>query len=77
MVVIGGISALLGTVVLFSALSSGSISLSYLHEGGTVAKTVTRDGDFNGFVQYAIMLGLAPAVLGAAAAVWGMRALRG
>lgn len=76
MVLIGGIAALLGSVVLLSSLSSGSIALTYGTAGATVAETVTRAGDPSRFLYLVSLLGGAPLLLGGFAAWWGMRTLK-
>lgn len=76
MVLIGGIAALLGGVVLLSSLSSGSIALSYGAGSTAVAETVTHAGDPSRFMYLVALLGGAPFVLGGLAAWWGMRRLR-
>lgn len=76
MVVIGGIAALLGAILLVSAFSSGSIAVSYGAGAGAVAETITRAGDPDRFMNLVLMLGVAPFLFGAAAAWWGMRTLK-
>ena len=51
MVVIGGIAALLGAILLVSAFSSGSIAVSYGAGAGAVAETITRAGDPDRFMK--------------------------
>ena len=75
-VFIGAISALLGVVMLVSALGSGSIAMSYGAGASAVAETVSRDGDPARFWWLVAALGIGPFVLGTAAAIWGNRQLR-
>lgn len=76
MVLIGGIAALLGAVVLISAMSSGSISLTYGSGASAVAETVSRASDPGRFMQLVGLLGAAPLIFGVIGAIWGMRTLR-
>ena len=75
-VFIGAIAALLGVVMLASALGSGTIALTYGAGANAVAETVSRAGDPGRFWQLVAALGIAPLVLGAAAVLWGSRQLR-
>jgi hypothetical protein len=75
-VFIGAIAALLGVVILVSALGSGTISLSYGAGVTAVTDTVSQSGDPSRFWRLVAALGAAPAMLGAAAATWGFRQLR-
>ena len=75
-VFIGAIAALLGVVMLASALGSGTIALTYGAGANAVAETVSRAGDPGRFWQLVGALGIAPLVLGAAAVLWGSRQLR-
>lgn len=68
---LGAIAAFLGVVVTVSALSTGAISVSY----GSVSETITRTADAARYWQFVMMLGLAPAVLGALIARGGWRAI--
>lgn len=75
-VIIGAIAALLGLVMLVSALKSGVIDMSYGSGANTVSQSVSRAGDPGRFWQFVAALGVAPLVLGTAAAMWGNRQLR-
>ncbi len=75
-VFIGAIAALLGVVMLVSALGSGTIAISYGAGANAVAETVSRAGDPGRFWRLVAALGVAPLVLGAGAALWGNRQLR-
>ncbi len=75
-VFIGAIAALLGVVMMASALGSGTIALTYGAGANAVAETVSRAGDPSRFWQLVAALGFAPLVLGAAAVLWGSRQLR-
>ncbi len=70
---IGGISAFLGTVVTLSALKTGSVSLSYGTGDGAVTETVTQAADAARYWLLVSGLGIGPAVLGALATLWGWR----
>ncbi|HPG89735.1 MAG TPA: hypothetical protein PLD46_08775 [Hyphomicrobium sp.] len=73
---IGAIAAVLGIVLLWSALHSGSISLSYGSGANVVSETISQASDGMRYWQLVIALGLAPAMLGTFAAIWGWRAIR-
>ena len=75
-VFIGAIAALLGVVMLVSALGSGTIALSYGAGADAVAETVSRASDPGRFWRLIAALGAGPLVLGTAAAMWGSRQLR-
>jgi hypothetical protein len=75
-VFIGAIGALLGVVMLVSALGSGTIAMSYGTGVNAVAETVSRAGDPGRFWRLVAALGVGPLVLGTAAAIWGSRQLR-
>jgi hypothetical protein len=75
-VFIGAIAALLGVVILVSALGSGTLSLSYGAGAAAVTETVSQSGNPDRFWRLVAALGAAPAALGAAAALWGLRQLR-
>lgn len=72
---IGAIATFLGVVVTASALTTGAISLSYGGGDGAVSETITRAGDAARYWQFVLLLGVAPAVLGALAARWAWRAI--
>lgn len=76
-VFIGGIAALLGAVVLISGLSSGTLSLSWGVGAAAASQVVTRASDPQHFAMLLGLLGGGPLVLGALAAWWGWRTLRG
>lgn len=73
MVFIGGIAAFLGFVVLVSALSSGSLTVTY----GAATEVATRTADPKRFAILVALLGAMPLIAGGLAARWGWRALRG
>ena len=75
-VFIGAIAALLGLVLLISALGSGTIAISYGAGADAVAETVSRAGDTARYWRLVAALGAGPLALGAAAAMWGSRQLR-
>ena len=76
MVVLGAAGVLMGAAVVVSALRTGEIS--YLKATAVPGKavTVSREADGGEFWKLLALLGLAPAVLGAAAAIWGWRNVR-
>jgi hypothetical protein len=72
---IGAIAAILGVILIWSALQTGSISLSYGSEENLVSEIVSRTADAARYWQLVAGLGIAPAVLGLLAAIWGWRAI--
>jgi hypothetical protein len=72
---IGGMAALLGIVVFWSVLQTGSVSLSYGTGGAPVSETVTQAADASRYWMLVVALGIAPAVLGTVAVLWGWRTL--
>jgi hypothetical protein len=76
MVFIGGIAAFLGAVVLFSALSTGMLTLNYGAGARATTEVISRAADPSRFTQMALLLGAGPLVLGALAALWGWRTLK-
>ena len=75
LLLIGAISALFGTVIIVSALKTGSISISYGAGQNSVAETISRASDAGRYYQYFIGLGLVPIIAGILAARWGWRAI--
>lgn len=76
MVFIGGIAAFLGAVVLFSALSTGTLTLNYGAGARATTEVLSRVADPSRFMQMAILLGAGPMVLGSLAAWWGWRTIK-
>lgn len=76
LVLIGAVAAFLGAVVLLSALSSGSLALSYGAGASATSEVVTRASDPARFLQLLTMLGVLPLVFGSLAAIWGWRNLK-
>lgn len=76
MVVLGAAGVLMGAAVSVSALRSGEISYSKATAVPGKAVTVSREADSAEFWKLFALLGLAPTVLGAAAAMWGWRNVR-
>lgn len=74
-VLIGAVAALLGIILIVSALRTGSLNLSYGSGSGAVSETITRAADAGRFWQYVLAIGVVPAILGAGAARWGWRAM--
>jgi FlaG/FlaF family flagellin (archaellin) len=75
MILIGAIAVILGATLLFSALKTGTIQLSYGTGAAAQFETITQAGDASRFWQFAIALGAAPLVLGAIAVRAGWRAI--
>ena len=72
---IGAIAALLGTIIVFSALKTGSIQFSYGIGGGAVTESASRATDAAQYWRLVAGLGLAPAIVGALAVGWGWRTI--
>ena len=72
---IGAIAAFLGTVIIFSALKSGSIQFSYGLGAAAVTETASRATDAAQYWRLVAELGLAPAIVGALAVGWGWRTI--
>lgn len=73
-VFIGGIAAVLGTIVLYAALSTGTLSIA--KTASAPIETIARASDPDRFYQMTALLGGLPLALGLAAAWWGWRTLR-
>ena len=74
-ILIGAVAVLLGALVTLSALRSGSIEMSHGLGTKAVAETVILATEAARFWQLVFALGIAPAVIGAAAAWWGWRTI--
>jgi hypothetical protein len=72
---IGAIAALLGTIMVVSALTTGAVQFSYGAGASAVTETVSQATDSARYWRLVIGLGFAPAILGAIAAWWGWRAI--
>ncbi len=68
---IGAISALMGTIMVLTALKTGSVQFSYRSGGTTIAETVTRAADAVRYWRFVAALGAAPLIFGVIAARWG------
>lgn len=77
MVVFGLAGALIGAVVLLSALRTGGISLSYGSGARALTQVLTYADEPARFLQFTALLGVGPLLAGLAAARWGLRAIRG
>jgi hypothetical protein len=75
-VVLGGVGVFLGILVMGTSWQAGAISLSYVQDGKTVSDTVSRSADGARFWRLFVSMGAAPAVIGLAAVVLGVRAIR-
>lgn len=76
LVLLGAVAVFLGSVFLLSVGFEGPISISYLQKGQSVIETVHRADDPARFWRLYATMGLAPLLLGAVAAVLGVRALK-
>ena len=72
-VFIGAIAAILGLVVVVSAIKTGAIILTY---GAATPETVSQATDPNRFWTLFAGLGVLPLVLGGLAARWGLATLK-
>jgi hypothetical protein len=75
-VLLGGVGVFLGVIVMLIGWQAGAISLSYVQDGKDVAETVSRAADGARFWRLFLAMGAAPAVLGLAALIFGVLALR-
>ena len=75
MILIGAVAVILGATLLFSALKTGTIQLSYGTGAAMQSETITQAGNAARFWQFAIALGVAPLVLGVAAVRAGWRSI--
>ena len=75
LMVIGAVSALLGAVIMLSALKTGAINISYGTGANAVAETVTQAADAARYWRLFAGLGVAPLVAGSVAAWWGWRTI--
>lgn len=77
LVLFGGAGVLIGAVMTYSALSSGMVMVSYTASGKAVAETVLRATDPDRYWRYVGFIGALPLLLGAAAAWFGVRRIKG
>jgi hypothetical protein len=75
-VVLGGVGVFLGILVMVTGWQTGAISLSYVQDGKTVSDTVFRASDSARFWRLFGLMGAVPAVIGLAAVLLGVRAIR-
>jgi hypothetical protein len=75
LVVLGAVAAYMGLVVLATSLGTGEISIGSGKAGETVVRTTRRAEDAGGYWLRVAGLGLAPAALGIACAIFGWRRL--
>ena len=73
---IGAVAVFLGAVVMLTSWQTGTIEISYSESGKIVTEKVARALNGARFWQLYGMMGLAPAVLGAIAVMFGVRGLR-
>ena len=76
LVFFGGVAVFLGGVVMLTSWQNGAITLSYTQGGRSIVETVSRAADGGRFWQLYSWMGIAPALFGAAALAFGLRALR-
>ena len=72
MIIFGMVAALLGGVVLFSALRTGGITVKH----GAVTQVLTYAAEPTRFLQFAGLLGLAPLLVGLIMTRWGFHTIR-
>ena len=75
-VFLGAVGVFLGVVVMLTSWQNGAITWSYTDAGRDVTQTVTRAADAARYWRLYGTMGVLPAVLGAAAVLFGLRALR-
>jgi hypothetical protein len=76
LVFMGGIAAFLGGVVLSSALTTGTLTMSYGTGARATTEVLSQVADPSRFMQMTLLLGAGPLVLGSLAAWWGWRTLK-
>lgn len=76
MIIFGMVAALLGGVVLFSALRTGGITVRYGAGADAVTRVLTYAAEPTPFLQFTGLLGLAPLLVGLIMARWGFHAIR-
>lgn len=76
LVLLGSVAVFLGVVFLLATGYDGPIAISYLRDGQTVVETVRKADDAGRYWRLYTIMGLAPLMLGAAAAWLGVRTLR-
>jgi uncharacterized membrane protein HdeD (DUF308 family) len=72
---IGAIAALMGAIMIISALKTGAVQFSYGSGGNVVSETVTRAADAARYWRFVAALGIAPVVFGVVAARWGWQTI--
>ena len=75
-VLLGAVGVFLGAIVMLTGWHAGAISLSYMQDGKAVSETVSRAADGARFWRLFLAMGAAPVVIGLAALIFGVRALR-
>lgn len=76
LVVAGGAAVLMGAVILLSALTSGTVMMTYVANGQPIAETVLRAADPGRYWRLVGLIGALPVLLGAASLVFGWCKLR-
>lgn len=69
----GAAAVFLGILLVFSAITSGTIHLSYGDDGKVVSESVARAADAARFWKLVFGLGILPAAIGAFMTRWGWR----
>ena len=72
---VGAIAALLGLVIMLSALKTGAIMIGYGSGASAISETIARTVDEARFWQFFVTLGLLPFVAGILGARWGWRTI--
>ena len=76
MIIFGMVAALLGGVVLFSALRTGGITVKHGAGADAVTQVLTYAAEPTRFLQFTGLLGLAPLLVGLIMARWGFHTIR-
>jgi len=77
LVLYGGAALLIGAVATYSALSTGTVMLSYMADGKAVSETVLRASEPDRYWRLVAMAGIMPLVLGAGTVWLGVRKIKG
>lgn len=75
-VFLGAIAAFLGAILVISALTTGTLHLTYGDDGKLITEVIARAADPARFWKLVTVLGVLPAIAGAFAARWGWRRIR-
>ena len=73
---LAGVAIFMGAVMMITSLQNGAVVLSYSSAGKNITETISLAADSARFWKLFTAMGVAPAVLGAAAMWYSVRKLR-